>query len=339
MAEQNTAEINLLDMFRMIGAHWRWIIAGLVVGGCLLGAYKFAKDYRSMTDPATIAARQEDFESDMEAYERKREQLETRIENLTNEVELQESFLENDILFRIDPYNVYLANAAYYVDTGYEIRPELSYQNADLTSRVVNSYRNTVSRLDLSSILSRGSGERILIDNPVTDNTFSVLSVWTEASNGILFVTVNADTRENAELIMEAIDDSIATAREEFTEIYGEHEITRMQYGIRQKIDLELLSLRDSFDADVETTTNALTKATESLENLTEPVLEDSGWSPLIRGTVKYGLLGLVLGAVAVAAWEAIRFVVLCRLWSPCEIPRQYHIPSAGTFPAGKVRR
>ena len=72
-----------------------------------------------------------------------------RIDNLENNLEQQQYIQERSIMLEMDPYNIYEAIISYYVDTNYEIVPELYYQDPNYTAVITNSYNAAIQRLDL----------------------------------------------------------------------------------------------------------------------------------------------------------------------------------------------
>ena len=252
MTEQNAVELDLLDAFRLILFKWRSLIIGAVIGGFLLGAFMLVRNYRSMTDASEIASRKEEYEVALEEYEISKEQLETRIANLQNELELQEYIEDHNVLLRIDPYNVFTESATYYVDTGYEVQPELSYQNPDRTSAVANSYRTAVQRIDINEVLGSHLGEEVMTGNPVKGNSFVIVNTWTEAANGMLYITISGVDRESVDAVMDAVEKAIAEASAEYQSVYGEHTITRFESSQYQRIDLDLAAMQSSFADNLE---------------------------------------------------------------------------------------
>ncbi len=337
MTEPNTVEFNLLDAFRLILFKWRSLIIGASIGGCLLGAFMLVRNYRSMTDASEIASRREEHEVALEEYEISKEQLEAHISNLQSELELQQYIEDHNILLRIDPYNVYTESATYYVDTGYEVQPELSYQNPDRTSAVTNSYRTVLQRIDLNEVLGTFLGEEVMTGNPVRGNSFTIANIWTESSNGALYITINGENRESVDAVMDAVEKAIAEASIEYQSVYGEHTITRFESSQYQRIDLDLAAMQTSFTDNLEKIRQSLLDSVKELSELKAPALEESGLRALAKKTIKYGLVGCVAGILVVMVWVVLRFATQDQLWNLREVRRRCGVRVLGTYP-GKTR-
>ena len=337
MTEQNTVEINLMDMFRMILSRWRAMIVGAVIGGFLFGMFTLICNYKSLTDPAVIASNQEAYESNVEVYELSREQLQARVDSLKDSLEQQQYIEEHNVIFRIDPYNEFVESATFYVDTGYEVSPELTYQNPDKTSAVINSYRTVVQRIDVNGILGEYLGEDIMTDNPIKGTSYYLVNSWTEPANGLLFIFVCGTDRGSVDAVMDALEAEIQAAEKDYQTIYGEHTITLIENSKYQKIDLDLLTVHTSFSENMETIREALTASEEELNSLKAPTLGQYGLRALAKKTIRYGMIGAVVGIVATMVWVVLCYVLQEQMWSLREVQRRYGVRVLGAYP-GKLK-
>ena len=287
-------EFRYSDFFWNAVYNWKLIVIVAFIFACLLGGYKFITQYREYTDEGLIAKRQEEYEESLKTYNDKKSSLENTIESLSKSVDNAKTYMEKSELLRIDPYNVYVTVLTYYIDTGYQINPSLSYQDINYTSIVVNIYKNAIDDLDLDVINIPDLGD-IMTWNPVTNNNLSVITS-SISQNSILTIKIIGENGFVIKAIEEKVYDSILQTEKVLNEFVDEHSVSLLSREEKQTINSALLNMQDSFNSEYSTNLKLLEDKKEELANLEEPVDNTPTIKALVIAVIKYSIFGLIIG-------------------------------------------
>ena len=111
-----------------------------VVIALLAGVGNFALKKIKTSNPEYLKKAEENFERENAAFFATGETLSREIANLEETRAEREAYNADSILMKINPYREFNASLQLYVATDYQIVPELTYQNIDLSNRILRSY-------------------------------------------------------------------------------------------------------------------------------------------------------------------------------------------------------
>ena len=115
--EQEKQVIYFSDLFFAILKRWKAILIIAVVFAVALGGYGFLTSRKPVTDDDTAAS-----------ISYKKQQVDIISDNILN----QQKYMTDSVLMTMNPYDCGEITTDVYVDTNYQIQPELSYlQTAD----------------------------------------------------------------------------------------------------------------------------------------------------------------------------------------------------------------
>ena len=114
-------EIDLKELMFAVLHKWKTILAAAVVLALILGGYKGISGYRHESDQSVIDKAQENYENELEFYNKNLASCEREIENLEKDITRQQEYLEDSVLMNISPYDIWEAKAELFVKTDYEI--------------------------------------------------------------------------------------------------------------------------------------------------------------------------------------------------------------------------
>ena len=335
--QEESVEISFVDLFWSTLRKWRSIIAATLIVGVLLAGLGAAKEYRDLANEKVVNERQEAYEAAMETYQLNKTQLETTLENLREDLERQQFYEENAIMLFVDQYNVYTRAASYYIDTNYEIAPELYFQNPNFTGVITKSYKAALDRLNLDDIIATADKPNLTTRNPLSGN-LQIISTTIDEGNGILNVTVCADTQERADKIFEAVKETLTEQESLLDQVIGEHTLGILSERSYTDIDTRFGDLQNSFKGKVESISEGIETTNKKLEELKEPVNETPSAKTVIRKGIKFGVVGAVLGLACAIFFHLLRLIFRDRLDSTEELLRRYQTPVLGVLTEKKKR-
>ena len=328
---QEEYKINLMDLFWYIFRQWRAILVAMIVLGIMLGGYGGLKEFINYQDKELVQKAQKAYETTLQAYEADKARLESRIERLGNDLEQQKFYEENCLILQIDPYNVYIHSASYYIDTNYEIAPDLFYQNPNYTGVITNSYKSAIDRIDFDAVVATEDQPLLTVKNPTTTGK-KMITTSTDEGNGILNITVFAETQERADMLFSVITEVLQEQETLLNTVIGEHTLGTLLEQSYVDVDSDFSSLQDSFHNKTSTIDNGILKAREDLKKLEEPVDETPSIKSIIKQTIKLGIIGLAIGLVLVALYYLVLAVLDDRFISASAFESRFGVPCLGSY-------
>ena len=151
--QRNINSLPLNDLIWTVFRKWRLILLSMLVFGLFLGGFRGVKEYKSYIDPEAEVERETNYSNELAAYERSKSAYETRIDNLQAWIERLELYKEKSLLLIMDPYDIYKSSVSYFVDTDYEIMPNVFFQNPNYTETLIKSYKLAIERIDYNKLI------------------------------------------------------------------------------------------------------------------------------------------------------------------------------------------
>ncbi len=294
---ENTVVLKPTDLLWSVLKRWRGIIVVMLIAGIIIGGYGFYKSYKAYKNPKTREKNQQEYEEALEQYNQSVELYETRLTNLETWVDKLNGYSETSLLLLMDPYNVYKVTRTYYIDTGYEIMPEVYYQNPNYTEALVKGYRNAIDRLDFETLIDLPGEADLTTEHPILDQVSkTVYSTSVDTGAGLLTIRLICDSEKRADQILSAIDSIIKEQKQIMTKAIGEHEVTLLSEGAETTIDTDLVTLQNTFSSEYESALNSISKAQAKLDELQKPVKPSYNRMSVIKDGIKYGIIGLAAG-------------------------------------------
>lgn len=327
-------EIDLKDLMFAVLRKWRLIVAFGILFALLLGGFKVMKGLQQLNDEEVVQKNREEYETSLEKYETTKERLEKEIENIQSNIESQQDYKDDSILMNINPYDEYVETVTFYVSTDYEIMPGMMYQNPNTASSILKAYVSIAQNGEMYSyVLGRMNnkmGIRYLKE---------LVKIQTDYTNNMMDITVIGDTEKRASDVMRYIKDSIADSHKRITEAIGEHDVNIVDESKYVSVDLDLEKKQKDFTTNMDALDTSLTDKTKELEDLEEPKDNLLTKGSVVKGAVKYAVLGGVLGAFMVVFFVCVVFLMSDKLVSEKELKRRYGVMVLGVFRKADKKR
>lgn len=325
-------ERDLADIFWSVVCRWKLILlAGLLVM-LVSGGITFYTSYKELKDPETVKKQEAEYRTALGNYEKQKVSLEKKLKNLEDERARLESYSNTAIMLFADQYNIYEHIASYYINTNYEIAPELFFQNPNYTSVITNSYRAAINRIDLDEVISAGQEAKLTCQNPVTDDALRLVTTSVDASNGILNFTVYGDTEERVNQIVTAIQQVLSHQEALLNQVIGEHTLDVLSQETRASINTDFGRVQTAFTNKLDSVDNGIKTNTDKLKELEPPTNEVPSTEKLIGDVLRNAALGLVGGMAAAGMLLAVRILFRDRVISAGELWTRYAYPVLGAY-------
>ena len=329
-------EVNFKDLFWLVLSHWRLLLAALLIGGVLLGAYRGYKDLRIISDSDKVEARHKAYEEEMKTYEQQKSQLETDLKNLRDSQEHQQYYRDNALMLQMDQYNVWHIAASYFMEIGQQDDMDkewvLNYGQA-----LVRRYQAALGQIDLDELIATAEQPELTATNP-SGTSRKLLETSTDDKVSVLYVTVRADSEERAAKIFAEVEKTLAEQEAALSDADGRYRLSKISEKSYVDVDAEIGKVQTNFQKSVQSTIDSISNKEKSLSELTKPSDTTPTVKSAIKSAVKYGVVGAVAGLFAAACIVMAVTVLQDRLNSTEEVSKRYRLPVLGTIADDKKK-
>lgn len=324
MQEKNMYEREI-DLVQLIQYLWKraWIMClGAVVGlVAILGLQLVRQGGQEVSDDS---GKLTEFEKEMKEYEEDYAQLETEISNLEKSIEEQIAYNNNSILMKINPYNKQSVSGQFYIDSNYQIMPELTYQNADITTSVVKAYQALATTGELAKYVNKH------LDKPIKERYLNELISLSYSGDSVLDVRVVHTDIESARQIYDLVIECMKSNQEDFKKKIGNYTITLLNESESASVDL---LLKDTQVANIDTINTLKETLITKQQNFDSLVMPTQGMS------LKLPIIGAFLGGFGVAAVFVVLFLIDTTIKTEQDIALVLDMPVLGNIPAMKDKK
>lgn len=294
----------------LFAALYRWkvmFVAALVLG-LLLGGLMLVRGFLS-TDEETKAQDLAAYEKDLEDYQKEIGYLENNIQRLETLFVDQQIYMDESLYVNLDPYNHFQSVVIFYLETDYQVLPDMTYQNTDKTNILVNAYAAMLR----SDAVVKALAEVLQIQPRYLRELYSV-----NVSEAARMITVTL--LHSQESCAQALQMEVLAQLQEITDNLGEsigtHTLKLLEQSVDSRTDVSLLTLRKDNEEYLERMQRSLDEAQLALDACQPPVLVDvSVWS-ILKKAVVFAVLGVVAGVGCVAVWAWCAHAVTTKVYS-----------------------
>lgn len=300
--EQQTyeREIDLVLLVKQVMEKFKTIVIAGIIGAVVIGLIGMTLQIKEYNDPEAMKYHEESYRNDLNTYNAEVKKLNREIDNLNTSIERQEEYNEKSILMKINPFDVQKGVVQYYVDTDYQINPDITYQSPDYTDSVLNAYAVNVNN---------GGLWKYLYDNMEEPVEFQYLkelvSVSVDYGNDMINVNVTARTEADCKELLILVKKCFDGYHAIIDETICEHDMSLVTESIYSTVDLDLEDKQRTNTEKVEDYTVSYEEKKFDLAELLEegePAYTVPTSRSIVTGTIKYAIIGGVVAAFAVAA-------------------------------------
>lgn len=351
-------EIDLVSLFFAVLHKYRQIFAAAVACAVLFGAVGIFKHVRSQKaaeaasengEEIVRTAEEQKYEEDMVEYRAAQTAHDKNVASYNHQLKQNEAdqaraefdiknaqeYIDKSVLNSLDPYNVNVANAVFYITTDYKILPGMDYQNPDYTGAVLSAYSSLLTSHETIGAIAEqfGMEERYMRE---------LITVSVDSGTRLLTISTEGKDAQQANDIMDAMLKRFAQLYDVIESTVGEHETTQVSLSSTTTV---LTSLRDQQQntrdnmiqlqnnlTDLQSNHELLEQSIQTADKdfaATEKPKDPKGAG---NSAVKYAAIGFLLGAVLVAGATACSFLVEGKVCAADELQKYCGIGVLGTL-------
>lgn len=323
--ENDEWEISLKDIFFYVLLRWKKILAVALACAILLGGVCFGKLLLEMNnedeeekDVAKTA--EERYAYDIQLIEQKIEEQEALIAN-------HYDYMRDSILMQLDPLNTYCTEISIYLSTGYQIMPDMVYQNPDYTDALLRYYKNLLNDVSTLDVIAEEIGTK-------AEYLREVLTI--DQSGNWLDILVLHYNSETVEKISEMLVDTLQASQNKAAKSIGEHTIDIMQHTIVKYIGEGIVENQERARGHISTLQEELELTKSKLRTLELP---KSSTDSSAVNCIKMFIVGFSVGAIGTIICLGVCFAFSDKVHSDEELERRLGIKVLGKATYGEKKK
>ncbi len=309
-------EFDIKALFFHILRKWKPLLAWGLIFAFLLGGWMAYSEYNTSVTVDTGSG----YWMEYQQYQDQIATYEGHIAVTQAHLDTLQQYMDESILMRLDPRNAYRSKAVYYIDSGYQILPEYTYQNPDKTETLAWYYRRYLTNYTVYEEIATEIG---------MDTKYLIELVEVSLPNeSTLYISVRHPSLEGSVQITDMIQEKIDGATKELSETIGTHTITLMEDSCGAYIDDSLKDIYKQTEEEMMELQDDLLKYAQELREIKE------GPAPaelnIASAFVKWFIIGGVLGVVLVVAYLFLKAFTSNRVYDSAQLVSGFHAEVLG---------
>lgn len=296
--------VRIKDLLFSVLYQWKTILLWAVVLALLAGIYSAVTTHKTLSDAELLAEYAQQDAAALADYEAKEAALQLLVENAEKQLEDQVNYLENSLLMNMDYHSVAVANVSLFISTDYQILPGMEYQNPDTTNAVSAAYEGLLtSKEALSTIAADLNMEVKYLQELITviNNRDQMLNIFVYHEN-------EESARKITRMLIQAVD----SYHDKVAQSISANTVTVVLDTVGITVDTDLANKQQAEKDLLQKYRDNLQTQQDKLNQLPRPALHQI---PQMRSSVKWLVIGGVVGAVLALICVCIRFLVSDKLY------------------------
>lgn len=328
-------EIDLKKLLSYILRRWKPMITVAFGLGIILGGYKYVDEVNDLNNTELLAKEVQTYETELESYELEKKNSERQIKNLTVSIERQEEYLSNSILMNTSPYNVQVASADLYIETGYQILPENTYQEPNPANSILAAYNTLITNGDLFRRIEKK------VSAEVADMAYikELVTVTTSKDAPVLSLQVKGtDMAKNENILREALV-YIQSRTPDVCRQVADHTLEIINQSNYTEVDMDLYDSQMKQNDALTKLNESLKKEKEELAALKKPTMQEPSMRNVIKSAVKFALIGDVGGVCLMGFWLCVMYVLNNTIQDANQLKQRYCLNVLGALRVSHNRK
>ena len=336
MNENYEQEIDLKWLFYRVLRSWRSICVWAIIIGIVIGLGSIGLHFIKCLDPEYLPEQEQNFEREHASWVATGENLLAELSNLEDTRANQVEYNEKSVLMQINPLREYNASFEVYVYYDYQIDPNLTYQNIDLSDRILKAY---------ATYMTNGEMYQYIINNLSYDLELrylqEILGVSVDYNNNMISVSAKQQDAIMCQEILDLAKEGMLSRFDMINKTIGEHEITTTNSSTYEAVNLALDSTQkaniqyiSSLDIALQETNEAYLEWKEEPEPQPEYTLIE-----VIKNAIKLLVIGGVIAGVVLCVFVAFGALMSGKLLNLEEVKNRFGLRIIGQLPTERVKK
>ncbi len=336
MQETYEQEIDLKWLFYRVLRSWRKICVWAIILGIVIGLGSIGLHFIKCLDPEYLPEQEQNFNREYASWVATGENLEASLSNLEDARANQVEYNEKSVLMQIDPLREHHALFEVYVYYDYQIDPNLTYQNIDLSDRILKAY---------GTYMTNGEMYQYIINNLSYEIELrylqEIIGVSIDYTNNMISVSARQQSAEMCQEILDLAREGMLSRFDTISQTIGEHEVTTTNSSAYEAVNLGLDSTQkaniqavSNLDIALQETNEAYLEWKEEPEPQAEYLLIE-----VIKNGIKLLVIGGIIAGVVLCVFVAFGAMMSGKLLNPEDIKNRFGLRVIGQLPMERVKK
>ena len=313
----NEQTIYIKDLLFVALRRWRAVIAVALILGVLCGAAQFL--ISTQKDPADVDA---EYQTALEDYERDHGSLTAKVDVLKETLRTQQIYIEESVFMKLNPYNFYEATLCLYVDTGYQIDPNLTLQDPDKTAAVLAAYESVFLSDDTIALIAKAY-------ETTPQYAAEMVRSSSLADSGTVTIAVRCLDEKIGSAVLKVLESQVANAHAAVSSSVTEHTVQVLNKDVVSSVNLALVTQQTDVINRIATQQKALKETEQQLAALVEP--QKAAFS--VTKLLLMFAVGAVLGGLLTVAALWVLHIISEKVYSAKTLKDHTGIKVLGCLP------
>lgn len=279
--------IFLKDLIFAALRRWRAVLVVALIAGILLGGLQGVSGLRAANAPIDEAA----YQQALAEYEHKKATQDLHLQTARENIEQQQTYLEESVLMQLNPYSHYDATVHLYVEPERQFLPNTNSQNAvNRAADVLHAYE---------AMLLSGPVVQAMADTLETQSRYvlEILTVEQASDASALVLNIKLPTEDAAQDILALVENRMDAAAAQINKDVMSHRALITAQSVNEKLDMELANKQQEAYTRLTEMKTALTQIESENAQLFAPAMQISSVGDAVKKAVIWAVVGAVLGA------------------------------------------
>jgi len=310
------------DMLFAALYRWKTVVIVALILGLLLGGFAAIRNFGGITEDAKVL-NQEKYKQELLVYQQEVAYLEGEVQSLEESIDRQQEYMENSLYLGLDPYNIYCATATFYLETNYQILPDMLYQNTDKTGVLLSAYE---------AMLRNDTVVKALADAIGTEPRYvqELYEVSVSEDARILKVALRHSEELGAQSLQAELFSQLQNIEANLQSGVGEHSLKLLEQNINLTVDMSVLTHLENNKTYLKNLRDSLKEKKEALASVAAPAGAEISGNAALKKTILLAALGAVAGAGIVVVWAWLAYAVSTKVYSARVLRRRTNIKILG---------
>lgn len=337
MNETYEQEINLKWLCYRILRSWQRITLFAVILALVVGVASFGLGIMKISNPKYIEDAEQNFQKEHDLWKDTGANLKAEIANLEATRAQKVEYNEKSVLMQINPLREQIASLGLYVDYDYQIMPEMTYQNVDLSERILKTYETYMTNGELYRYVT----DRL---DYVLEIRYlqEILTAVADYDNHMIFVEVHHFDVESAQEIRDLVRNGLEEKRVHIERSIADHELVLTNASDYEAVNLELDATQKANVAYVSELDILLQEKEMEFQNWSktmEPTLKYTTNMEVLKDAIKKLILGGIVGGVLAVGVVAFVCLLSGKVLNPDDIRSRFGLRLIGSLPTARVKK
>jgi len=305
--------VGLKELFLVVLRKTKFIVV-LMLAFCIIGgSIKFFPGLKSLNNEQHKTQKETIYNENLKKYDSEKTEIKNQIEKIELDIENTEKYMEESLLYKINPYNEYISEVQLYFSL------TNGNSNSDDKQQLSYYYYELAKSGELSEVIKKELASNYDI------RYLKELYTINSSNNIITIKSIGSDDNQPSEIVNLVLNYLIGK-QELIEKNVGKHSTMILNQSSSVIIDNDLIAFQNAKTDLLKNLKTQLAEKNTELQNLAQPVSESMMLSSILKSTIVFMFIGLFLGAMISVFIVLFMFFMSNRVVNQGIIKKQFDI-------------